>query len=83
MSGLQRTSLSALVGLGATAAVAWVLWPTTNCIRTLELPVDRNQKSCTSVFGLPADESLALAIAVVAGLVAAFLLSRFLWRRAR
>jgi hypothetical protein len=81
MSNVQRTAVSAFVGLVAAAVTAWLTWPTTNCIRTLELPADRNRKSCTSVLGLPTDESLALAIAVIVGLVVAFLLSRFVWRR--
>ncbi len=82
MSRVQRSAVSAFLGLVAAAPVAWLLWPTERCISTLVLPADRNRKSCTNVLGLPADEPVALAIAVVAGLAVAILLWRFLRRRA-
>ena len=82
MTKLQRAAASAVAGLVAAAALAWLLWPTTHCISTLVLPAHKNRKTCTNVLGLPANESLALGVSVVAGFAVAILLWRGLSRRA-
>lgn len=83
MTNLQRTAVSGFVGLAATATAIWLLWPTDRCISTLMLPADKNRKSCTNLLGLPADEPVALTIAVLAGSAAAAVAWRLLRRRPR
>lgn len=82
MNGVQRTGVSGFLGLAAAAAAIWSLWPTERCISTVALG-GKNRKSCTNVLGLPADEPVALTVAVVAGFAVAVVAWRLLRRRSR
>lgn len=66
-----------LISIVAGVLVGALLWPTSDCIRTV-VGGGENAPSCTSVIGLPAHEVAAIVIGgLVVGVVWRLLRSRF------